>query len=169
VIVQSGLPANNSGWRFRPNRPRLQISKTSQIVSDPVRGTANPLRIPGSFVDYLVTVTNLGAGTADANTVVITDPVPANTDLFVSSSGGPPITLTNGTPASGLSFAYPANVTFSIQPSGGAPYNYSPAVPNGFGVDPLIRGLRLAPTGTLAGSSAAGNPSFTMRFRVRVR
>ncbi len=165
-LVQTGLPVNNSGWRFRPNKPLLIISKSSVVLRDPINGTINPKRIPGSFVEYSVTVTNTGAGVA--STVFITDPVPANTELFVATSGGPPITFVNGVVVSGLSFTYPANATFSNIAGGGAPYSYVP-VANANGVDPLVTGMRLAPSGSLLGASATGNPSFTLRFQARVR
>jgi uncharacterized repeat protein (TIGR01451 family) len=168
IAVQNGLPANNSGWVFRINVPRLTITKTSTVVTDPFNGGTNPKRIPGSFVEYSITVANSGIGAIDANTVAITDPVPANSDLFVSTAGGPPVTFTDGSVASGLTFSYPANVGFSNQLSGGAPYTYTPTA-NANGVDPLARGLRIAPTGTLAGATGAGDPSFTVKFRVRVR
>lgn len=168
VLVQSGLPANNSGRRFRPNVSALRITKTSAVISDPANGTTNPKRIPGSIVQYSVTVSNTGVGPVDANTVAITDPVPANSDLFVSTAGGPPITFTNGAVASGLTFTYPVNVGFSNQVGGGGPYTYAPTA-NANGVDPAATGLRIAPVGTLAGSSAAGDPGFTVTFRVRVR
>ena len=168
VLVQTGLPGNNSGWRFRPNVPILRIAKTSTVLTDPFNVATNPKRIPGSFVEYSVTVINSGAGTVDANTVAITDPVPANTELFVSTAGGPPITFTDGAVASGLTFAYPANVGFSNQVGGGSPYNFAPTA-NANGVDPAVTGLRIAPAGTLSGSGVAGDPSFTVKFRVRVR
>lgn len=168
VLVQSGLPANNSGWWFRRNVPALRISKSSAVVSDPSNGGTNPKRIPGSIVQYSVTVTNSGAGAVDANTVAITDPVPANTELFVSSAGGPAVTFTNGAVASGLTFVYPTHVGFSNQVGGGSPYTYTPTA-NANGVDPAATGLRIAPVGMMAGSSAAGDPAFTVTFRVRVR
>jgi uncharacterized repeat protein (TIGR01451 family) len=168
VIVQNGLPANNTGWVFRFAPPRLTITKTSNVISDPINGTTNPKRIPGSFVEYSVTVTNSGVGAVDANTVAITDPVPANTDLYVSTASGPPVTFTNGTVVSGLAFAYPANVGYSNQVGGGVSYPYTPTA-NASGVDPAARGLRIAPTGTMAGATGAGDPSFTVKFRVLVR
>jgi uncharacterized repeat protein (TIGR01451 family) len=168
VIVQDGLPANNSGWRFRPNSPALTVTKTSRAFSDPTNGSTNPKRIPGGFVEYSVTVTNSGAGSVDASTVVITDPVPANTDIFVSTTAGPPVTFTDGSPASGLAFVYAGNVSYSSQVGGAAPFTYAPTA-NANGVDPAARGIRIAPTGTLSGATAAGNPSFTVKFRVRVR
>lgn len=168
VIVQSGLPANNSGWRFRPNVPALTVAKASEVLSDPHRGSVNPLRVPGAIVRYNVVISNAGAGSVDASTVVITDPVPANTSLFVSTSGGPPVEFIDGTPASGLAFNYAANVSYSNQPGGVAPFTYIP-VPDANGFDSAVTGVRIAPTGTFAGATGASVPSFTARFRVRVR
>ncbi len=148
--------------------PALRVLKASEVLSDPVNGTTQPKRIPGSIVRYAVTVTNSGTGIVDAASLVLTDPVPAGTSLFVSSAGGPPVEFLNGSPASGLGFSYPASVTFSSQPGGGAPYTYVPT-PDANGVDPNVTGLRIAPSGAMSAASAAGNPTFTVRFRVRVR
>ncbi len=61
----------------------LTIVKTSQVLSDPVRGTTNPLRIPGAVVEWTITVTNNGSNSADS--VVIADPV---TDPSISYATG---------------------------------------------------------------------------------
>jgi uncharacterized repeat protein (TIGR01451 family) len=148
--------------------PALQVQKSSEVLSDPVNAATQPKRIPGALVRYAVTVTNSGTGTVDGASLVLTDPVPAGTSLFVASTAGPPIEFVDGTPASGLGFAYPANVGFSNQPGGGPPYTYVP-VPDAAGVDANVTGLRVAPSGSMAAAGAAGNPSFTIRFRVRVR
>jgi hypothetical protein len=78
------------------------------------------------------------------------------------------VTFTNGAVASGLTFVYPTHVGFSNQVGGGSPYTYTPTA-NANGVDPAATGLRIAPVGMMAGSSAAGDPAFTVTFRVRVR
>src|SRR5262249_46759147 len=123
--------------------------------------------IPGSIVEYSITVTNTGPGTVDASTLAITDPVPANTQLYVSTASGNPVEFLNGTPASGLAFNYAGNVGYSNQAGGGTPFPYVP-VPDAAGFDAAARGLRIAPTGAMSAASAAGNPSFTIRFRVRI-
>ncbi len=163
-------PANNTvtdATTVVPLYPTLSIAKASTVVSDPVNGTTNPKRIPGGVVEYVITVANRGPGRVDASTIVLTDPVPANTTLYVSTSSGNPVTFTDGTPLSGLSYAYAANVTYSNQAGGGAPFTYVPA-PDASGFDANVRGIRVAPTGTMNASSAAGNPAFTIRFRVRI-
>jgi uncharacterized repeat protein (TIGR01451 family) len=148
--------------------PALQVQKTSEVLSDPLNAAILPKRIPGSIVRYAVTVTNSGTGLVDGSSLVLTDPVPAGTSLFVSTAGGPPVEFIDGTPGSGLGFSYPANVTFSNQPGGGPPYTYVP-VPDANGVDANVTGLRVAPSGAMAAAGPGGSPSFRVRFRVRVR
>jgi uncharacterized repeat protein (TIGR01451 family) len=163
--------ANNTvadATTVNPLFPTLVVAKSSQAFSDPINNTTNPKRIPGGVTEYSITVRNQGPGWVDASTLVITDPVPANSDLYVSTASGDPIVFVDGTPASGLAFNYAANVLYSNQPGGGAPYNYTP-VPNANGFDPNITGFRIAPTGMMNPTTVAGNPNFTIRFRVRVR
>jgi uncharacterized repeat protein (TIGR01451 family) len=148
--------------------PTLIIARTSQVISDPHNGATNPKRIPGSVQLYSLTITNQGPGTVDASTLVISEFVPPNSDLYVSTASGDPIVFVNGTPASGLSYVYASNVTYSNQPGGLAPYNYTP-VPDAAGFDPNVTGMRIAPTGTMNAAAPGSNPSFTIRFRVRLR
>ena len=147
--------------------PILLVSKIAQTVTDPVNGGTNPKAIPGAIVRYTVGVSNQGTGSPAANSIVITDPLPAGTALFVDTSGGAPITFVNGSVSSGLGYSYAANVTFSNQAGGGPPYNYIP-VPDGQGYDPLVTGYRIQPTGTM--NAAVGNnfPSFNIRLLVRI-
>jgi uncharacterized repeat protein (TIGR01451 family) len=163
-------PANNTASDptiVVPLAPSLVVAKVSRVLSDPVNGTTNPKRIPGSIVEYSITVTNNGPGIVDASSLAITDPVPANTQLYVSTAAGSPVEFVNGTPASGLGFSYAANVSYSSQAGGGAPYSYTP-VPDAAGFDAAARGLRIVPSGAMNAASAAGSPSFTVRFRVRI-
>ncbi len=67
--------------------PSFTVAKSVLLVSDPVNGTTLPKAIPGAVVQYSILVTNSGAGTATNNTTVITDPIPANTRLFVGDLG----------------------------------------------------------------------------------
>lgn len=168
AVVQTGLPANNTGMIFRPPRPTLTIAKASEVVSDPVNSTVLPKRIPGAIVRYAVVVTNSGTGFVDASTLVISDPVPTNTDLYVGSGSGPAVDFIDGSPASGLGFSLATNVSYSNQPGGGAPFSYAP-VPDAAGFDSAVTGIRIAPTGVMNAASGAGSPGFTVRFRVRVR
>jgi uncharacterized repeat protein (TIGR01451 family) len=146
----------------RRNTAVLTLAKSSAVVSDPINGTVNPLMIPGAVVRYSIIVTNVGNTTVDASTIVLTDALPANIILDRTSA----ITFTNGTTASGLNaFNASTMVTYSNQAGGGAPYTYTPIST----LDPAVRGLRVAPTGTMAAAtSATVTPSFTISFLARI-
>jgi Surface adhesin CshA non-repetitive domain 2 len=143
----------------KPNKANLTITKSWTLVSDPINGTTNPKMIPGAIVDYDITITNTGTGPVDLSTVIINDPVPGNLATFVGASA---VTFINGTPTSGLSFAYPGNVTWTR--TGGLPL-----VPDGAGYDSAVTNIRIAPTGTMPAASPSGQPNFTMRFRTRIQ
>ncbi len=147
--------------------PTLQVSKISSVVWDPVNLGGNPKRIPGSIIEYTITVSNSGPGAVDASTLIMTDVVPANTGLCVSNTGQCTVVqFADGSPASGLSYVI-GNTTFSNIAGGGIPFSYAPSA-NAEGVDANVTGLRVAPTGSLLGNSGGGNPGFTITFRVRV-
>jgi uncharacterized repeat protein (TIGR01451 family) len=146
-------------------QPSLTILKTSTVLSDPTNNAANPKRIPLAVVRYDVTVTNSGPGTVDAGTLVITDPIPADSAMYVSTAFGNPVAFVNGATASGLSFAYASHVSYSSAGVSG-PWTYTPA-PDVNGFDPLVRAVRITPAGVMS-AAGAGNPSFTIQFRVRI-
>lgn len=147
-------------------QPALTIVKASTVLSDPLNGTTSPKRIPLAVVRYDINVTNSGPGTVDANTLVITDPIAANSSMYVGTTPGNPVVFLNGPTASGLSFNYAANVSYSSTGISG-PWTYTP-VPDGNGFDPAVRAVRIAPVGVMSASSGGNNPSFTIQFRVRV-
>ena len=147
--------------------PDLLISKIAQTVSDPFNGGANPKAIPGATVLYTLGVTNQGDGPVDADTLVITDTVPANAALFVDTSGSDPIAFVDGPVSSGLSYTFATDVSFSNQAGGGPPYNYIP-VPDAQGFDPAVTGCRINPGGAMAASVGGNTPSFNIQLRVRV-
>jgi hypothetical protein len=156
------------GFVVLPTLPALRVTKTVDVLSDPVNGAANPHQIPGSVQRYRVTVANLGPGAVDSSTLVIADVVPANADLVVTPAGGEPVQFFDGSVPSGLTFDYAAHVTYSSQPGGAPPYNYAP-VPNANGVDPNVTAVRIAPSGAMPGAGGGSGPSFSVEFRVRVR
>ena len=154
--------------------PSFTVAKSVLLVSDPVNGTTLPKAIPGAVVSYSIQVTNSGAGTADNNTTVIVDAIPANTQLFVGDLGAPagPIAFVNGTPSSGLTYTFTSladgadDVSFSN--TGCSPFtNYNP-VPDVDGFDAFVTCIRINPKGVFAAASGGNNPSFEVRFRVRV-
>lgn len=147
--------------------PMLELVKTSQTLSDPINGSSGPYTIPGAHVQYRITLENRGDGQVDADSVVITDPVPARTALFVDTSSGDPIEFLDGPTPSGLSYNFATDVTFSNQAGGGPPYTYVPT-PDADGFDANVTGLRIAPTGSMNGSVGGNTPSFNVTLRIRI-
>jgi len=148
--------------------PSLLVSKIAQTLTDPVNGGSNPKAIPGAIVQYTLGVSNQGLGAVDADSLVITDPLPADTALFVDISGGDPIVFVDGTTPSGLTYNYATDVTFSNQVGGGPPYNYPPS-PDAQGFDPAITGYRISPGGAMSPTVGSNTPSFNIRLQVRIQ
>lgn len=147
-------------------QPALTIVKSSTVLSDPLNLTTLPKRIPNAVVRYDIVVTNSGPGTVDAGTLVLTDGIPANSSMFVSTSSGNPVVFLNGSTASGLTYTYASHVSYSSSgPTG--PWGYTP-VPDANGYDPAVRAVRITPAGVMNAASGGNNPSFTIQFRVRI-
>lgn len=147
--------------------PVLQVTKITLPITDPINGSSNPRAIPGAVMQYTIGVTNQGLGSVDGDTLAITDTVPANTALYVDTGGGDPIQFVDGATASGLSYDYATDVTFSSQAGGGAPYDYVPA-PDAQGYDPLVTGFRINPGGAMNSAGGGTPPSFNLVLRVRI-
>jgi len=154
----------------RPPRAELSITKVSSIISDPVNGTTNPKLIPGAILEYTIVVTNIGNGPVDANTVVVTDPLPILSGAAVLAPyvAGTAVNFTNGAIASGLTYNYASNVGWSKTAGGGAPFTAT-LTPDANGFDGAVTGIRINPGGTMAAATAAGQPSFTLRFRAQIK
>jgi hypothetical protein len=151
--------------------PSLTHLKTVAVTSDPINGTTNPKYIPGADALYTLRVINSGAGTVDNNTVIISDPLPANVALFVGDlglAGSGPVVFVNGSPSSALTWTFTslASLTDDIDFSNdnGATWTFVPAPP----YDAAVNRIRLNPKGTMAGAVGGLNPFFELRFRVRV-
>ncbi|MBI5845275.1 MAG: DUF11 domain-containing protein [Deltaproteobacteria bacterium] len=150
---------------FDMGLPHLVVAKTSYVASDPTGG-ANPKAIPGALVAYTITVTNTGYGGADTGTVSITDPIPANTGLYVDDIGGSPSGPVSFTgPGSGLalSFSGLSSDTDDLDFQGPGGWGYHPSIDPASGCDDNVTGLLINPKGVFNPSS-----SFQVRFMVRV-
>ena len=152
--------------------PSLMFLKTVAIISDPFNGSSNPKFIPGAVVQYTLRVINSGTGAVDNNTMAITDPIPANTALFVNDIGGTPagpVSFTQGTPSSTLTYTSPADVQFSNTILPAVPvWGYVP-VAGADGCDPLVTHIKFNPKGTFVGNPTPPSPSFDLNFRVCVK
>ena len=156
--------------------PILTVLKSALTTSDPINGATSPYNIPGATVLYSVRTTNSGLGTPDNNTVVVTDPIPANTELFVNDLGGPgsgPVVLIDGTAPvnSGLTYTFTslASTTDDIEFSNnnGSTWTYTP-VPDADGYDANVTNIRINLKGVRS-SDGTNHPTFTLRFSVRVQ
>ena len=155
---------------FTVNTALLTNLKTVVALNDPFNGVTNPKYIPGAVAQYTILITNSGAGTVTNNSIVITDPIPANTTLFTGNlSAGAPYIFTNGTPSSLLTCPFIAlNNTLDcidFSNDGGATWTYAP---NG-AYDAAVTNIRFTLTGTMAANVGAGNPSFSLMFNVQIK
>ncbi len=150
------------------------VVKSSTVVTDPINGGSNAKRIPGSFVDYTIAITNNGGSAIDSNTTVISDLIPAGTELFVNTLGGTPAGPVDQDPGSVACGLVAASLTVLYSKTVGVlttdpDTSYAATVtPDGNGVDAAVTAIRIKPSGTFAAQSAPTAPSCTWRYRVRV-
>lgn len=138
----------------------LQVEKTSRVVSDPT-GSANPKRIPGAIVEYAITVTNLGEGAVDADTLALLDTVPQELEYQTPVS----VNFADGPVASGLEPFDPTSmVSYSDQTGASGPFDYTPGGP----FDGEVKAIRIQPEGAMAPANGTALPSFTVTYRMRV-
>ena len=158
-------------------QPLLSIAKTVSTYSNPVENQNNPKAIPGSILQYDIVVTNTGTSGIDADTVVITDPLPANLRLVLNAPVAPIEFIDNG---SGMSFTAtdigtstsPPYSDVALSNNGGTSFLSLGQISSSGGIDsttPRIDFIRINPKGTFLGTSGGGpSPSFTLRFQVRL-
>jgi uncharacterized repeat protein (TIGR01451 family) len=164
--------------KFLVGGPVISIVKTVSTISNPVEGSNNAKAIPGAIMAYEITVTNTGTGPADADSVIITDPLPANLRLVLNAPVAP-VEFDPGT--STLSLA-PTDVGDNSTPpyhdialsnDGGSTY-LSPGqiAVSGDGIDattPRIDFIRINPKGTFPGASGGTPSRFILRFKVQLQ
>jgi uncharacterized repeat protein (TIGR01451 family) len=150
--------------------PSITAVKAVSTYSDPYNNTTNPKSIPGAVMLYTVTVVNSGLGPVDADSMAVTDPISTNTIMCVSAlCSNPPVAFTcSAVPACGLTYNYAAAVTYTNQPGGAGPYNYTP-VPDASGFDAAVTGFRVNPAGAFNGVGGPPYSQFTLQFRVKIK
>jgi uncharacterized repeat protein (TIGR01451 family) len=153
--------------------PRFVMSKTVTTESDPTNGNLNPKAIPGATVIYTLTVENRGGAGTDSNSVVVIDPITSNLMLYVNDFGGAgPVAFTDGSTPSGLTYTFiglgSGGDDLAFSNNNGASYGYPP-VPDANGYDGAVTHIRVNPKGAFNGVSGLNVPSFTLRFRAKVK
>lgn len=153
----------------------LSMLKSVTAYSDPVNGTNNPKAIPGAEILYTIQVINQGSGVVDTDTVVVADPIPANTEMYVGNlngAGSGPIAFVDGSTPSGLTYTFislsSSTDDLEFSDDGGSTHTYVPA-PDGYGYDSGVTNVRVNPKGQFDAASGGNIPSFELRFRVRVK
>jgi uncharacterized repeat protein (TIGR01451 family) len=147
----------------------LTMVKSSQAATDPLNGTTNPKLIPGGRANYTISIANPNPFPTTADSIVVVDAKPTNTQLFVgniSGSSGGPIRFVDGSTASGLTYTFTSlssttdDVDFSN--NGGTTWTYVPTA-NANGVDPAVTHIRIRPKGAMAANSSF---SLTLGFLI---
>ena len=124
-----------------------------------------------------MTAENTGQGTAQNNSIWISDAVPDNTYMIVTDyddvNGQGPIKDTTAGTSNGLTYEFTAlnstsdDIEFSN--SEGANFNYSP-VEDSEGLDKNITHFRINPKGIFQAPAAGESPiQFTIKFRVQLQ
>ena len=167
-------PVTGVNTTLTPFNSNFSISKTVLAFSDPVNNTTNAKYIPGARARYLITIANNGGGPADAGTIVIADPIPTNTQLFVGDlgvAGNGPVKFTQGTPTSGLSYTFTslasATDDVSFSNNSGASYVYTPVNTGGF--DANVTNISINPKNAFACSTTGSTPTAQLEFDVGIK
>jgi len=144
----------------------VSVAKRVQSLSDPVGGGGNPRSIPSAVMEYTIEVENRGSASPDNDTLVVTDTIPPELALCVTSAcyaGGPIVLDTSASPVmpgvSLLSVEYSNN--------GGTSFDYVPA-PDAAGFDGNVDAVRVTLGGTFASVATGGSPSFVLRLATRI-
>lgn len=155
--------------------PNLSVTPTTSVTWDAYNAGVNPKLIPGAVALRSVKISNSSTGYPDADSTVSIHGIPTQAALFVrdlGSAGSGPVAFAQGAPSSALIYSYTSlssttdDIAFSND--NGATYSYTP-VADASGYDAAVTHIRVSPKGTFAGSSASGNPSFTLSFRIKVK
>jgi uncharacterized repeat protein (TIGR01451 family) len=132
--------------------PIISLTKSST----PAIGALGAFNLPDNDVIYTITVTNSGASSADGNSIVISDALPANTTFRNAAVDGTTVLPIKLTGPAGISLSS-ANVTY--RKTGTSTFNYTPAA----GYDPQVAEVRIVPGGELG-----ANSSFSVQFVAKV-
>lgn len=152
----------------------LTVVKAVLTLEDPINGTTDPKAIPGATMRYLIVVTNTGTGPVDTDSLVVTDPLPANmalrvADFDVSTAG--PVQFIDGSPSSTLTYDFVAlddlGDDLAFSDDGGATFDYEPSA-DANGVDTAVNAIRINPKGAFAADSG-GDPSLQLVFKMIVQ
>jgi uncharacterized repeat protein (TIGR01451 family) len=143
--------------------PSLLVLKSGLTVWDPLNLGVSPKTIPGAEMVYTVSVRNSGYGAVDGDSLVINDAIPANTTMCAAAACyNTPVQTSCATPPCGLTFAYPADVTYTC--------NSTPCPdPDAAGWSPNVKRISINPKSSLSGTAAPASPiQYNILFKVKI-
>jgi hypothetical protein len=139
----------------------LKLDKSQTVANATGRGTLTEA-VPGATIAYVVAYDNMVTSTGGTNnstltasSIVLLDPVPADTDFKVGSA--------TSNPAVGIT-----GVVTEYSNDGGTTWTYTPVSGGGSapaGYDRNVNRVRFTLTGPVAPADLAGNNGFTVRIR----
>jgi hypothetical protein len=152
---------DNFEVRAVPFAPNIALNKSSRPAAG---GTG--FFIPGTEVIYQIDLYSTG-GALDPASVIITDIIPPNLELFTGNfngSGGA-VTLTDlSAPSSGIICCNTGNISFSNSTGSNPPFGYGG---NG-GFDSAATGFRITPSGTVRqGVTTPVHLRFEIKARIK--
>ena len=149
--------------------PALLVLKSVRIVSDPVRGAVNPLAIPGAVAEYSITVSNQGPGAINADTVVVDDLIPSDTEMYMAARAPARFALYKvrwQAVSPTATSRWETEATISSSRAGARPTSLARRLPT---LTQTSTASESFPKGVMAGGIPGAAPSFTVILRVRVR
>lgn len=166
----SRIAVTDSQWFTLSTPPDIMLIKTVRITSDPVNGEIHPKAIPGALVEYTIMASNQGGTGMDADTMVVTNAIPADTVLMVTDRGQPggPVAFFDGDVPSGLTFDPAGDLEFSSDDGSTFDLDVGDLSADADGCDSRITHFRINPKGVFAGAANGNSPRFALQFRVRV-
>jgi Lamin Tail Domain/Concanavalin A-like lectin/glucanases superfamily len=112
ALTQAQVTANYN--ETHPCGALLSLQKTVAVLCDPVNGTNNPKNIPGAVVQYTLTTTNSGTGSATlTQTIDAVNPIMVFDSNLITGAGTPAAGCNSatGTPTSATGRGFSLDVT----------------------------------------------------------
>ena len=168
-LVFNHLPDDGVYTIGKKGITNISLVKTNQTVEDPVNNLLNPKAIPGSIIDYTLTIKNSGNLGPDTDTTLIKDTLQGQLTLFtgdLDGSGSPFVFTDNSCPpeasttTSNLTLDYPADVVFK-DVSGGV-------VTPSMEYDTGIRSFEITLSGLMNINYQSDVPCFTIKYRTKL-
>ncbi|WP_159643528.1 hypothetical protein [Sphingorhabdus sp. 109] len=150
----------------------VAIALSSNIVGGPADNRGTNVALPGSVMDFFVSVSGPGQHGTPAASFAVTDKVPEHLTLFVGDldqAGAGPAVFNDHDSGLKFSFAGLSSAEDSIEFSndGGKTFDYVP-VADSDGFDAAVTHIKFRPTGALL--PAAGKyERFSLRYRMKVK